>query len=90
MKHIIIAICLVISGMACQSQPQANAPTGTESTYNISGKVKSVVSGKVYLERMNDRNIPLRIDWMDLSAHNSIALTGKMSDKGNYLINNAI
>jgi len=87
MKHIIIAICLVISGMACQSQPQANAPTGTESTYNISGKVKSAVSGKVYLERMNDRNIPLRIDSISLSADNSFAFKGKMSEPGIYQIN---
>ncbi len=87
MKHIIIAICLVISGMACQSQPQATAPTGTESTYNISGKVKSTVSGKVYLERMNDRNIPLRIDSMALSADNSFAFKGKMSEPGIYQIN---
>jgi peroxiredoxin len=87
MKHIIIAICLVISGMACQSQPQANAPTGLESTYNISGKVKSAVSGKVYLERMNDRNIPLRIDSMALSADNGFAFKGKMSEPGIYQIN---
>lgn len=87
MKHIIIAICLVISGMACQSQPQANAPTGAESTYNISGKVKSAVSGKVYLERMNDRNIPLRIDSMALSADNSFAFKGKMSEPGIYQVN---
>lgn len=87
MKHIIIAICLVISGMACQSQPQANAPTGAESTYNISGKVKSTVSGKVYLERMNDRNISLRIDSMALSADNSFAFKGKMSEPGIYQIN---
>lgn len=87
MKHIIIAICLVISGMACQSQPQANAPTGAESTYNISGKVKSTVSGKVYLERMNDRNIPLKIDSMALSADNSFAFKGKMSEPGIYQIN---
>lgn len=87
MKHIIIAICLVISGLACQSQPQATAPTGTESTYNISGKVKSAVSGKVYLERMNDRNIPLRIDSMALSADNSFSFKGKMSEPGIYQVN---
>lgn len=87
MKHIIIAICLVISGMACQSQPQTTAPTSAESTYNISGKVKSTVSGKVYLERMNDRNIPLRIDSMALSADNSFAFKGKMSEPGIYQIN---
>ncbi|MFY7911736.1 MAG: redoxin domain-containing protein [Emticicia sp.] len=87
MKHIIIAICLVISGMACQSQPQANTPTGTESTYSISGKVKSTVSGKVYLERMNDRNIPLRIDSTALSADKSFSFKGKMSEPGIYQVN---
>nr|WP_299418299.1 redoxin domain-containing protein [uncultured Emticicia sp.] len=87
MKHIIIAICLVISGMACQSQTQTNSSTGSESTYNISGKVKSAVSGKVYLERMNDRNIPLRIDSMALSTDNSFAFKGKMSEPGIYQIN---
>jgi len=87
MKHILIAICLVISGMACQSQPQATAPTGAESTYSISGKVKSAVSGKVYLERMNDRNIPLKIDSMALSTDNSFAFKGKMSEPGIYQVN---
>lgn len=73
--------------MACQSQPQANAPTVPESSYNISGKVKSAVSGKIYLERMNDRNIPLRIDSMALSADNGFAFKGKMSEPGIYQIN---
>ncbi|GGD66590.1 hypothetical protein GCM10011514_33290 [Emticicia aquatilis] len=87
MKHIIIAICLVISGMACQSQPQANTPTGTESTYSISGKVKSAVSGKVYLERMNDRNIPFRVDSVALSPDNSFSFKGKMTEPAIYQVN---
>ncbi len=87
MKHIIIAICLVVSGMACQSQPQANTPTGTESTYSISGKVKSAVSGKVYLERMNDRNIPFRVDSVALSPDNSFSFKGKMTEPAIYQVN---
>ncbi len=87
MKHILIAICLVISGMACQSQPQANTPTGTESTYSISGKVKSAVSGKVYLERMNDRNIPFRVDSVALSPDNSFSFKGKMTEPAIYQVN---
>ena len=87
MKHILIAIYLVISGMACQSQPQANTPTGTESTYSISGKVKSAVSGKVYLERMNDRNIPFRVDSVALSPDNSFSFKGKMTEPAIYQVN---
>lgn len=87
MKHILIAICLVISGMACQSQPQATTPAGTESTYNISGKVKSSVSGKVYLERMNDRNIPFRVDSVALSPDNSFSFKGKMTEPAIYQVN---
>ena len=87
MKHILIAICLIISGMACQSQPQATTPAGTESTYNISGKVKSSVSGKVYLERMNDRNIPFRVDSVALSPDNSFSFKGKMTEPAIYQVN---
>lgn len=87
MKHIIIAICLVVSGLACQSQPQTNTPSSSESTYNISGKVKTSVSEKIYLERMNDRNIPLRIDSVSLSADNTFSFKGKMPEPGIYQIN---
>lgn len=87
MKHIIIAICLVVSGLACQSQPQSNTPSSAESTYNISGKVKSSVSEKIYLERMNDRNIPLRIDSVSLSPENTFSFKGKMPEPGIYQIN---
>ena len=87
MKHIIIAISLIISGLACQSQPQATAPTAGGSTYNISGKIKSVVSGKVYLERMNDRNIPLRLDSVAISADKSFSFKGKMPEPGIYQVN---
>jgi hypothetical protein len=87
MKHIIIAICLVVSGLACQSQPQSNTHSSAESTYNISGKVKSSVSEKIYLERMNDRNIPLRIDSVSLSPENTFSFKGKMPEPGIYQIN---
>jgi peroxiredoxin len=87
MKHIIIAICLVVSGLACQSQPQSNTPSSAESTYNISGKVKSSVSEKIYLERMNDRNIPLRIDSVSLSPENTFSFKGKMPEPGIYQVN---
>lgn len=87
MKHIIIAISLIVSGLACQSQPQATTPTGAESTYNINGKIKSSVSGKVYLERMNDRNIPLRLDSVAVSPENTFSFKGKMPEPGIYQVN---
>jgi peroxiredoxin len=88
MKHIIIALCLTVSGLACQSQPQATvASTGTESTYNINGKVKSTVNGKVYLERMNDRNIPMRIDSVAISPDLTFSFKGKMTEPAIYQVN---
>ena len=88
MKQIIIAICLMVSGLACQSQPQTSvASTGTESAYNISGKIKNAVSGKVYLERMNDRNIAMRLDSSAISPDLTFTFKGKMSEPGIYQIN---
>jgi thiol-disulfide isomerase/thioredoxin len=88
MKHIIIAICLMVSGLACQSQPQATvAATGTESTFNISGKIKSNVNGKVYLERMNDRNIPMRLDSVAISPDMTFSFKGKMTEPAIYQVN---
>ncbi len=88
MKRIIIAIFLTVSGLACQSQPQATVATaGTESTYNINGKIKANVNGKVYLERMNDRNIPMRLDSVALSPDLTFAFKGKMTEPGIYQVN---
>ena len=88
MKQIIIAICLMVSGLACQSQPQTSVTsTGTESAYNISGKIKNAVSGKVYLERMNDRNIAMRLDSSAISPNLTFTFKGKMSEPGIYQIN---
>lgn len=87
MKHIIIALCLVVSSLACQSQPQTNTASSSETTYSINGKVKTSVSGKVYLERMNDRNIPLRIDSVSLSPENTFSFKGKMPEPGIYQVN---
>jgi peroxiredoxin len=88
MKLTIIAICLMFTGLACQSQPTAAvASTGAESTYNISGKIKSSIIGKVYLERMNDRNIPMRLDSVAISPDMTFAFKGKMAEPGIYQIN---
>ena len=88
MKRGIIAICLMVTGLACQSQPTATvASTGAESTYNISGKIKSAVVGKVYLERMNDRNIPMRLDSVAISPDMTFAFKGKMTEPGIFQIN---
>lgn len=88
MKRGIIAICLMLTGLACQSQPTATVTsTGAESTYNISGKIKNSVVGKVYLERMNDRNIPMRLDSVAISPDMTFAFKGKMTEPGIFQIN---
>ena len=95
MKQSIIAICLLAFGLSCQSQPQTAATAETvktpnsasESTYSINGKLLNPVSGKVYLERMNDRNIPLRIDSVAVSADQKFSFKGKMAEAGIYQVN---
>ncbi len=84
MKNIIVALCLVISSLACQSQSTSQKDL---LTFTINGKLNNKISGKVYLERMNDRNIPLRVDSVDISPNLSFKFNGKMEEPGIYQVN---
>lgn len=81
MKKLIVATTLLISSLTCQSQNPVEKP------FTIKGTVKNSLSGKVYLEKMNDRNIAQRIDSVALGAGNSFNFKGKLSDPGIYQIN---
>lgn len=92
MKQSIFAICFLAFGLACQSQPQdksAQAAPGTTTgkAFTIKGKLNNSVSGKVYLERMNDRNIPLRIDSVDVAADKTFSFKGTIAEPGIYQVN---
>ncbi|WP_337041602.1 redoxin domain-containing protein [Emticicia sp. 17c] len=91
MKQSIIAICFLVFGLACQSQPQgaakATASTSTEKTFTIKGKLNNQVSGKVYLERMNDRNIPMKIDSVTIAADQTFSFKGDIPEPGIYQVN---
>ncbi len=94
MKQSIFAICFLAFGIACQSQTQttsaetkASPAPGPGKNFTIKGKLNNVVSGKVYLERMNDRNIPLKIDSVSIAADKSFAFKGIIPEPGIYQVN---
>ncbi len=86
MKQLILGITLIINGLSCNSQPQ-NAVNVNEQPFSIIGKINTPVRGKVYLERMNDRNIPLRIDSVEIAKDQTFAFKGKMSEPSIYQVN---
>jgi thiol-disulfide isomerase/thioredoxin len=86
MKKLILGITLIISGLSCNSQPQT-AVNVNEQPFSISGKINNPVRGKVYLERMNDRNIPQRIDSVEIAKDQTFVLKGKMTEPSIYQIN---
>lgn len=81
MKKLLLVTTLLVGSLACQSQ------NTTDKTFSIKGTVKNTITGKVYLERMNDRNIAQKIDSVALGAGNSFAFKGKMQEPGIYQIN---
>ncbi|UTA67750.1 MULTISPECIES: TlpA disulfide reductase family protein [Emticicia] len=92
MKQSIFAIFFLAFGWSCQSQPQnktaetpAKATTGKP--FSIKGKVTNAVSGKAYLERMNDRNIALKIDSVNIAADRTFAFKGMLPEPGIYQVN---
>lgn len=92
MKQSIFAICFLAFGIACQSQPQSTsvetkASTTTGKAFTIKGKLNNPVSGKVYLERMNDRNIPLKIDSVSIAADQTFSFKGNIPEPGIYQVN---
>lgn len=92
MKQSIFAICFLAFGIACQSQPQtASAETKPSATtgkgFTIKGKLNNPVSGKVYLERMNDRNIPLKVDSVSIAADQTFSFKGNIPEPGIYQVN---
>ena len=92
MKQSIFAICFLAFGIACQSQPQSagaetKAGATTGKAFAIKGKLNNPVSGKVYLERMNDRNIPLKIDSVSIAADQTFSFKGTIPEPGIYQVN---
>ncbi len=67
--------------MACNSQVGSKALT-----LNINGKINNNVSGKVYLERMNERNIGTKIDSVSITA-NTYKFSTTIPEAGIYQLN---
>lgn len=67
--------------MACNSQVGNKVLT-----LNITGKINNNVSGKVYLERMNERNIGTKIDSVTITA-NTYKFSTTIPEAGIYQLN---
>lgn len=67
--------------MACNSQVGSKALT-----LNINGKINNNVSGKVYLERMNERNIGTKIDSVSITG-NTYKFSTTIPEAGIYQLN---
>jgi thiol-disulfide isomerase/thioredoxin len=87
MKKVIFGIALIISGLSCNSQTQNVSTSGSEMPFSITGKINNPISGKVYLEKMNDRNIPQRLDSVTIGKDLTFAFKGKMNEPAIYQLN---
>jgi thiol-disulfide isomerase/thioredoxin len=79
------SICLIISSLACKSQTTATTKTEVLTPtiggdFTISGKVKSAISTKVYLELLNERGIPTRLDSVVLDKNNMFSFKGNVAE----------
>lgn len=92
MKRSILAICFLSLSWSCQSQPQNKPATTKEKAttgkpLSIKGKITNAVTGKVYLERMNDRNIALKIDSVNIAADQTFTFKSLLPEPGIYQVN---
>jgi thiol-disulfide isomerase/thioredoxin len=80
MKNLMFVLFLGVC-FSCNSQVANSVLTLT-----IDGKITNSVTGKVYLERMNERNIGTKIDSAVISA-NTFSFKTKIPEAGIYQIN---
>src|SRR5690606_24166877 len=75
---------LSVISFSCNSQDNSKSEGLPVS---IHGTVKSDVPKIVYLEKMNDRNIPTRIDSAALGAERTFDLKFRIPEPGIYQVN---
>jgi thiol-disulfide isomerase/thioredoxin len=72
--------------IACNSQVGSQTKTPSGLPLKITGKLNNAVNGKVYIERMNDRNIALKIDSVAI-INQSFEYIGTIQEPGIYQLN---
>jgi thiol-disulfide isomerase/thioredoxin len=73
---------------SCSSQNNAENPGNSEQlSLIINGTLKSNLADKVYLERMNERNIPTRVDSSKITNDLKFSFNTKVPEPGIYQVN---
>ena len=84
-------LLLSIFSLSCNSQnnsSEADADIALESLpLIINGTIKSNIPSKVYLERMNERNIPTRVDSVILGPDRTFSFNTTIPEPGIYQLN---
>lgn len=81
---LVVSFCFVLSALSCNSQNKTASVAGLPLT--IHGTVKNAVSGKIYLERMNDRNLAIKIDSVEV-VNNEFSFKQNLAEPGIYQVN---
>lgn len=68
------------------SEKKGNTTTG-ELPVSINGTITKAVNGMVYLERMNDRNLGVKVDSAEISPNKTFSLNFAIPDPGIYQLN---
>lgn len=80
-------ITLSVLSFSCNSQNSANSEKSAELPLVIHGTVKSDLPKMVYLERMNDRNIPTVVDSVSISPTKTFEFDTTIPEPGIYQLN---
>jgi thiol-disulfide isomerase/thioredoxin len=86
MKKNLLLVFFVSLCLACNSQSQKNDTKASGLSLNITGKLNNAVAGKVYLEKMNERNIATKID-SSATSSNAFSFKTTIPEPGIYQLN---
>ncbi len=87
---IILPLILITLSISCKSQSNklGSAELNPENlSLTINGTVKSEIPKIVFLERMNDRNLAIRIDSVKIGSDKTFKFNEKIPEPGIYQIN---
>lgn len=86
MKKNLLLVFFVSLCLACNSQSQKSDTKTSGLSLNITGKLNNAVAGKVYLEKMNERNIATKID-SSATTSNAFIFKTTIPEPGIYQLN---
>jgi thiol-disulfide isomerase/thioredoxin len=87
-QNLLVAlITFTFFSFSCNSQDNASSKTMESLDLQIQGTVKSDIPEKVYLERMNERNLAVRVDSVKIGSDKTFKFTTSIPQPGIYQLN---